>query len=76
MSKLLLYLLFSHIVLLAPMGDGVAHADWETTLPQPEQVSMTGLQIFMAREIGGWPLYTIIIALGQVRTKYTNVAFY
>ncbi len=26
----------------------------------------TGLQIFMSREIKGWPLYTIVIALGQV----------
>ncbi|KAI0035090.1 glycoside hydrolase family 13 and glycosyltransferase family 5 protein [Vararia minispora EC-137] len=29
-------------------------------------VIMSGLQIAMSREIGGWPLYTIIIALGQV----------
>jgi len=27
---------------------------------------MSGLQIFMSREIGGWPLYTIVIGLGQV----------
>jgi len=27
---------------------------------------MSGLQIAMSREIGGWPLYTIVIALGQV----------
>jgi len=27
---------------------------------------MTGLQIAMSREIGGWPLYTIVMALGQV----------
>ena len=33
----------------------------------PEEVPMTGLQIALAREIGGWPLYTIIIAAGQVR---------
>jgi alpha-1,3-glucan synthase len=26
---------------------------------------MTRLQVFLAREIGGWPLYTIILALGQ-----------
>lgn len=32
----------------------------------PEEVQMTGLQIALAREIGGWPLYTIIIAAGQV----------
>ncbi|KAF8274895.1 modular protein with glycoside hydrolase family 13 and glycosyltransferase family 5 domains [Lactarius quietus] len=33
---------------------------------QGEVVVMTGLQIALSREIGGWPLYTIIIALGQV----------
>lgn len=27
---------------------------------------MTGLQIAMSRELGGWPLYTIVIATGQV----------
>jgi len=27
---------------------------------------MTGLQIAISREIGGWPLYTIVMALGQV----------
>ena len=27
---------------------------------------MTGLQIAMSREIGGWPLYTIVIAAGQM----------
>jgi alpha-1,3-glucan synthase len=27
---------------------------------------MSGLQIAMSREIAGWPLYTIVIALGQV----------
>jgi alpha-1,3-glucan synthase len=32
----------------------------------PEVVPMTRLQIAMAREIGGWPIYTIIIGLGQV----------
>ncbi|KAI0322220.1 glycoside hydrolase family 13 and glycosyltransferase family 5 domain-containing protein [Amylostereum chailletii] len=31
-----------------------------------EVVIMSGLQIAMSREIGGWPLYTIVIALGQV----------
>lgn len=36
----------------------------------PEIVQMTRLQLFLAREIGGWPLYTIIIALGQVRGTY------
>ncbi|KAG6879976.1 hypothetical protein C0992_008569 [Termitomyces sp. T32_za158] len=32
----------------------------------PEVVPMTRLQITMAREIGGWPLYTIVIGLGQM----------
>ncbi|KAJ3985674.1 modular protein with glycoside hydrolase family 13 and glycosyltransferase family 5 domains [Lentinula detonsa] len=47
------------------IGDAPHHADWEATPPQPDQVPMTSLQIFMAREIGGWPLYTIVLALGQ-----------
>ena len=33
---------------------------------QPPPPPMTGLQIFMSREIGGWPIYTIVIGLGQV----------
>ncbi|KAI0006163.1 glycoside hydrolase family 13/glycosyltransferase family 5 protein [Russula compacta] len=33
---------------------------------QGEVVIMTGLQIAMSREVVGWPLYTIVIALGQV----------
>ena len=32
----------------------------------PPVTPMTGLQIIMSREIKGWPLYTIVIALGQV----------
>ncbi|KAG6900861.1 hypothetical protein C0993_009979 [Termitomyces sp. T159_Od127] len=32
----------------------------------PDVVPMTRLQIFMSREIGGWPLYTIVIGLGQM----------
>lgn len=51
------------------MGDSFPNADWETPQAQPLQAKMTGLQIFMGREIGGWPLYTIIIALGQVRPQ-------
>jgi alpha-1,3-glucan synthase len=27
---------------------------------------LTRLQVAMSREIGGWPVYTIITALGQV----------
>ncbi|KAJ7063334.1 modular protein with glycoside hydrolase family 13 and glycosyltransferase family 5 domains [Mycena amicta] len=32
----------------------------------PEVLPMTRLQIALSREIGGWPLYTIIIAFGQM----------
>ena len=28
--------------------------------------NMTKLQIFMGRSLAGWPLYTIIISLGQL----------
>jgi alpha-1,3-glucan synthase len=43
-------------------------ADYDGPLAhdQGEVVIMTGLQIAMSREIGGWPLYTIVMALGQV----------
>ena len=33
---------------------------------QGDVVIMSGLQIAMSREVIGWPLYTIVIALGQV----------
>jgi len=33
---------------------------------EPEVVVLTRLQIALSREVKGWPLYTIIIALGQV----------
>ncbi|KAJ7219301.1 modular protein with glycoside hydrolase family 13 and glycosyltransferase family 5 domains, partial [Mycena pura] len=42
--------------------DGPLHHD----AGPPDSVPMTRLQITLAREIGGWPLYTIIIALGQM----------
>jgi hypothetical protein len=29
-------------------------------------VPMTRMQIFMNRSIGGWPLYTIILSIGQL----------
>lgn len=54
----------------APMGDGFPNAEWEAPLAQPLKAQMTRLQIFLARELGGWPLYTIIIALGQVRKVF------
>jgi alpha-1,3-glucan synthase len=34
--------------------------------PGADGVIMTRLQISLQREIAGWPLYTIILALGQV----------
>lgn len=54
--------------LLAPSQSGFTSADGYTGPPndQGDVVIMTGLQIAMAREIGGWPLYTIVIAAGQV----------
>ena len=32
----------------------------------PSDKNMTKLQIFMGRSVAGWPLYTIIISLGQL----------
>ena len=43
-------------------------AGYDGPLPNPnDAVVMTGLQIFMSRDLFTWPLYTIVIALGQVR---------
>ncbi len=43
------------------------YTDYECPLVHDQgEVVSTGLQIAMAREIGGWPLYTIVIALGEV----------
>jgi alpha-1,3-glucan synthase len=36
------------------------------TGPMPEVINMTRLQIILSREIGGWPLYTLIIAFSQM----------
>lgn len=36
---------------------------------------MTRLQIAMQREIGGWPLYTIILAMGQVCNCFPLIFF-
>ncbi|KAF8654127.1 hypothetical protein AX16_003658 [Volvariella volvacea WC 439] len=44
-------------------------ADYDGPLPNPgaqPEVPMTRLQIAMAREIAGWPLYAIVIATGQM----------
>ncbi|KAF8892560.1 glycoside hydrolase family 13 and glycosyltransferase family 5 protein [Infundibulicybe gibba] len=53
----------------SPNGQSFAPSDYEGGPPnagQPEVVPMTRLQIALSREIGGWPLYTIIIGLGQM----------
>ena len=43
-------------------------AGYDGPLPNPnDAVVMTGLQIFMSRDFFTWPLYTVVIALGQVR---------
>lgn len=55
---------------LAPNMQAFPHPDDDTAFHgdpnQPPVAPMTGLQITMSREFGGWPLYTIVIALGQV----------
>ncbi|KAF8636652.1 hypothetical protein AX17_003459 [Amanita inopinata Kibby_2008] len=46
---------------------GFSTSDYDVHLhPQLDIVPMTKIQIAMAREIGGWPLYTIVIGLGQM----------
>ena len=57
---------------VAPNMQAFSPADYEGNMQHhdaglPPTVPMTGLQIAMSREIGGWPVYTIIIGLGQVR---------
>ncbi|OSX65248.1 glycosyltransferase family 5 protein [Postia placenta MAD-698-R-SB12] len=49
-------------------GDGMPSMDgYSGPLPNGNDiVIMSGLQIAMSRELFGWPLYTIVIALGQM----------
>lgn len=62
-------------IILAPTHQQFSTADYNGPLRnepnEPHEnvdvVVMTRLQIAMSREIGGWPLYTIVIGLGQVR---------
>ncbi|KIL69786.1 glycosyltransferase family 5 protein [Amanita muscaria Koide BX008] len=50
-----------------PFAQGGFFTEYDVNMPQPLDVApMTRLQIAMAREIAGWPLYTIVIALGQM----------
>ncbi|KII88464.1 glycosyltransferase family 5 protein [Plicaturopsis crispa FD-325 SS-3] len=52
----------------APSSTDPFHSDYTGPMNhEPKDiVVMTRLQIAMSREIGGWPLYTIVIALGQM----------
>lgn len=46
------------------------NGEYSGPLPNGQDVVvMTGLQIALSREVFGWPLYTIIIAVGQVREQ-------
>ncbi|KAF8334274.1 modular protein with glycoside hydrolase family 13 and glycosyltransferase family 5 domains [Cantharellus anzutake] len=48
-------------------GNSSFHLDeYSGPLPHGDEPPMTRLQILLQREIGSWPLYTIIIALGQM----------
>jgi len=43
-----------------------APSDYVSNDPSQDGPPMTALQIALAREVFGWPLYTIVIALGQM----------
>jgi alpha-1,3-glucan synthase len=59
--------LYQACLSVAPNMQAYPGAGYDGALPNgPDVVVMSGLQIFMSREIGGWPLYTIVIGLGQV----------
>ena len=46
-------------------ASGMINGEYSGPLPNGNDVViMTGLQIALSREVFGWPLYTIIIALG------------
>ncbi|KAH9842609.1 glycoside hydrolase family 13 and glycosyltransferase family 5 protein [Rhodofomes roseus] len=48
-------------------GDGLATLDdYSAALINEDTAVMSGLQVAMSREIGGWPLYTIVIGVGQM----------
>ncbi|KAH9946048.1 glycoside hydrolase family 13 and glycosyltransferase family 5 protein [Epithele typhae] len=61
---------FDHSRPSSPSGHSFApsvNGDYSGPLPNGnDAVVMTRLQIALAREVGGWPLYTIIIATGQM----------
>jgi alpha-1,3-glucan synthase len=48
-------------------ASGFNTEDYNGPLPHDTgAANMTGLQIALQRQIGGWPLYTIILAIGQM----------
>ncbi|CAL1704520.1 unnamed protein product [Somion occarium] len=61
---------FDHSRPSSPMGSssfGGPEDGYSGPLPNGnDEVIMTGLQIAMSRELFGWPLYTIVIAAGQM----------
>ncbi|EKM55582.1 glycosyltransferase family 5 protein [Phanerochaete carnosa HHB-10118-sp] len=59
---------FDHSRPSSPSQSGFTGADgYSGALPEQQDiVIMTGLQIAMSRELGGWPIYTLIIAAGQM----------
>ncbi|KAF8197459.1 modular protein with glycoside hydrolase family 13 and glycosyltransferase family 5 domains [Pholiota molesta] len=58
---------------------GFSQADYDGPLHndanQPPVVPMTGLQIAMSRELGGWPLYTIVIAWDRLKPSFYVLSF-
>lgn len=50
----------------APLGGPVDTRNYRGPLPNPQPLLMNAMQIRLAREIKGWPVYTIILALGQM----------
>ncbi|KAK2466883.1 hypothetical protein APHAL10511_001141 [Amanita phalloides] len=48
------------------VGFSTTEYEGHLRMSQRDIVSMTRLQIAMAREVAGWPLYTIVIGLGQM----------
>jgi alpha-1,3-glucan synthase len=51
---------------VAPFGHTMRTSLSKGPSPSPHPAIMTAMQIRLAREIKGWPLYTIILALGQM----------
>ena len=67
-----LYLTSSYMLAIVGQRSSVAlsryssSADDAPLADEPDIVPMNRTQIFMSRELGGWPLYTILMALAQV----------